>query len=220
MFPRRCKSCKCYVAPQLRKCPRCGKVAPELKPKQTKEDKSEARARRDEKVKVILGKTIHWVPSKFCLEAHANMVEELRRQIDKAESARMRNVLRSHLREVRRTLARAEVPEGKRPWTSEIYHTKQRCVSVFISPKGRRYVSAGRDAPADLIIQNPKRRKYVGMPVCRLQLFDKSPVARMKKAEKQEEETHKKRKKAKKEKRAKKRVADNNADGHYTDHPA
>lgn len=218
-FPRRCKKCRCYIAPQLDHCPKCGKKAPAVAAKPTKEDKDAAKARRDEKVPIVLGKHIHWVPSRFALEANERMVDELRRQIDKAETARMRNVLRSHLRSVRATLARAQVPEGKKPWTSEIYHTKQRCVSIFISPKGKRYVSAGRDGEADLIIQNPKRRKYLGMPFCRLQLFDKSPVARMKKAEKQEEATHKKRKKAKKEKRAKKRGA-GNADGHYTDQPA
>lgn len=80
-------------------------------------------------------------------------------------------------------------------------------MSVFISPKGNRYVSAGNDNPADLIIINPKKRKYRGMPFSRLQLFDKSIFARMKKAEKQEEVTHKKRKKARKEKRAKKHKA-------------
>lgn len=124
MFPRRCKKCRCYIAPQLHRCPRCRKVAPPLGVKPTKEDKHEARAKRDAKVPTVQSKNIHWVPSKFALDAHILMVDELRRKIDKADSAVMRNVHRSELRAVRATLARANVPKGKKPWTSEIYHTK------------------------------------------------------------------------------------------------
>lgn len=204
MFPRRCKSCRCYIAPQLHRCPRCRKIAPAIAAKPTAEDKSAARAKRDAKVPVIQSKNIHWVPSRFSLEAHANMAEEIKRRIAKTDSARMRNVLRSELRATKATLARANVPEGKRPWTSEIFHAKQACISIFISPKNHRYVLADKDGPADLVVEYPRKRKYRGMPFIRLQRFEKSVYARMKKVEKQEEQIHKKRKKAKKD-RAKKR---------------
>jgi len=177
-----------------------------LATKPTKEDKSAARAKRDAKAPVVQSKSIHWVPSKFALEAHTNMVDELKRRIDKEESARMRNVLRSEMRSVRATLDRANVPPGKRPWTSEDFHAKKACISVFISPKNRRYVLAEKEGSADLIIEYPKKRRYVGMPFIRLQRFEKSTYARMAKKEKQEEVVHKKRKKVKANARAKKRA--------------
>lgn len=205
-LPRRCKKCRCYVAPQLQRCPRCNKVAPSnVVVKPTKEEKQEARAKRDAKVPLIHAKNIHWVPSAFALRAHEAMVEELKRRLDKADTARLRNTIRSELRCTKATLARKNVPSGKKAWTSEIFHTKQQCISVFVSPKKHRYVLAERDGPADLIIQNKKNRKT--MPFTRLIRFEKSRYARMKKAEKQEETTHKKRHKVKKEQRAKKRAA-------------
>lgn len=205
MFPRRCKKCRCYIAPQLHRCPRCGKIAPEIAAKPTKEDKADARAKRDAKVPVVQSKSIHWVPSAFSLEAHRGMVDELKRKIAKEESPRMRNVLRSELRMTKTTLDRANVPPGKKAWTSEIFHGKQACVNIFISPKKHRYVMAEKDGVADLIIEYPKKRRYFGMQFIRLERFEKSPYARMVKKEKQEETAHKKRKKAKKERAKRKK---------------
>lgn len=206
MLPRRCKNpkCRCYIAPQLSRCPRCNKVAPAMKAAPTKEEKKDARAKRDAKVSTIHAKHIHWVPSAFAIAAHKSMVEELKRRLDKADTPRLRNTVRSEMRLVKQFLDRCNVPSGKKPWTTEIYHTKQQCISIYISPKKHRYVTADKDAPADLIIIN--RKKHRGMPFSRLQRFEKSRYARMKKQEKQETVVHKKRKKAKKERRAKKRA--------------
>jgi hypothetical protein len=205
MFPRRCKKCRCYVAPQLQRCPRCRKIAPEIAAKPTKEDKAEARLKRDAKVMVIQSRNIHWVPSAFSLEAHTNMVDELKRKIAREESVHMRNVLRSELRMTKATLDRANVPEGKKPWTSEIFHAKQACVPVFISPKKHRYVTAEKDGVADLIIEYPRKRRYFGMQFIRLERFEKSPYARMVKQDKQDDAIHKRRKKAKKERNKRKK---------------
>jgi hypothetical protein len=198
VLPRRCKKCRCFVAPQLHRCPRCKKRAPPLvQPKLSKEDKQAARAKRDAKVPVIRAKHMHWIPSKFSLNAHKQLVIELQRRLDKATSPRLRNVVRSELRAAKAVLARHTAPEGKKAWTWEIYHTKQMCVSVFVSPKGHRYVVAEKDGAADLIIEN---RKHAAFPFSRLERFEKSRYARMKKAEARDEVVHKKRKKAKKQK--------------------
>jgi hypothetical protein len=206
MLPRRCKKCRCYVAPQLSRCPRCNKLAPPLKSvtKPTKEEKAEARVKRDAKAPIIQGKNIHWVPSEFTVQAHKAMVNELERRLAKADTPRMRNTIRSEMRAVKATLARVVVPSGKKPWTSEIFHGKQSCISIFISPKNHRYVTASRDGPADLIIESRKKHRR-SIPFVRLQRFEKSPYARMAKKEKQEDVVHRKRKKAKKERREKKR---------------
>jgi hypothetical protein len=206
MLPRRCKKCRCYVAPQLTRCPRCNKATPSLVVvAPTKEEKQSARAKQDAKVPLIHAKHIHWIPSAFSLEAHRNMVEELKRRLAKADTARMRNTIRSEMRCVKLTLARENVPKGKKGWTSETFHTKQQCISIFISPKKYRYVLADKDGPADLIIANRKRNAPT--PFSRLCRFEKSRYARMKKAEKQEETTNGKRVKAKKDKRAKHKKA-------------
>jgi hypothetical protein len=205
MLPRRCKKCRCYVAPQLTRCPRCAtRAAPLESPKLTREDKQSARAKRDAKVPVVHAKHIHWIPSAFSLRAHEAMIDELNRRLDKADTPRLRNTVRSELRTVRAVLARATVPSGKKPWTTETFHTKQTCVQVFVSPKKHRYVLADRDGPADLIIANRKNRKT--MPFSRLQRFEHSRFARMKKLEKHDETVHKKRTKARKEKHATKRA--------------
>lgn len=205
MLPRRCKKCRCYIAPQLQRCPRCNKLAPAMKTAPTKEEKKDARAKRDAKVPTIHAKNIHWVPSAFSIAAHKSMAEELKRRLAKADTPRMRNTIRSEMRANSAHLARTKVPSGKKAWTTEIFHTKQQCISVFISPKNHRYVSAEKDGPADLIVINRKKHAR-GMPFSRLQRFEKSRYARMKKQEKQEQVVHKKRKKAKKEKRAKRRA--------------
>lgn len=201
MLPRKCKKCKCYVAPQLQRCPRCNTKAPAMKTAPTKEEKQDERAKRDTKVPLLHAKNIHWVPSAFSVQAQTALLNEQERRLAKADTARLRNTIRSEIRATKAHLAKAKVPSGKKPWTTEIFHTKQMCVSVFISPKKHRYVLAERDGPADLIVQNKKR---AAVPFTRLQRFEKSRFARMKKAEKQEEVVHKKRKKAKKERRVKK----------------
>lgn len=200
MLPRRCKKCRCFIAPQLTRCPRCRKLAPPLATSVvTKEDRVAARAKRDAKVPVIYAKHMHWIPSAFARTAHASLVEELQRRLGSTESLRLRNTIRSELRAAKAVLARTTVPKDKKPWTTEIFHTKQMCVSVFISPKKHRYVLAERDGPADLIIINRKNKKEI--PFTRLQRFEHSRFARMKKLEKHEEVVHKKRKKAKKDRK-------------------
>lgn len=206
MLPRRCKKCRCYVAPQLHRCPRCKKVAPEIAPPPTKEDKQAAREQRDAKVPVAHSANIYWKPSALAIEANTKMVAELGRRLAKADTARLRNTIRSELREVKRQLARATPPKGKKVWTTEFVHFKNFCCTVFISPSKKRYVMAERDAPADLIIERPKQRRYRGMRTSRLQLLEKSHYARMKKAETHDETTHKKRTAVKKKARAAKRA--------------
>lgn len=205
MLPRRCKSCRCYIAPQLHRCPRCRATAPAIPTKPTKEERKEARVKRDAKVPVIHAKNIHWVPSVFSLRAHTNMVEELRRRLDKETSPALRNTIRSEMRATKATLARATVPSGKKAWTSEIFHAKQSCISIFIAPSKHRYVLADKDGAADLLVMSRKKHAK-GMPFMRLVRFEKSPYARMMKKEKQEAAVHTKRRKIKKEARAKKRA--------------
>lgn len=204
-LPRRCKKCRCYVAPQLKRCPRCGKLAPSLiVMKPTKEERAEAREKRDAKVPTIQAKNIHWVPSRFALNMHRAMVDELKRRLDKADSARSRNAIRSEMRATKAQLARADVPSDKKAWTTMLFHAKQSSITIFISPKQHRYVLAGRDDPADLLIETRKKHR-ASIPYLRLRRFKKSPYARMLKKERQEEAVHRKRKKAKKEHRAHKR---------------
>lgn len=207
MFPRRCKKCRCYVAPQLHRCPRCNKIAPAIAviTKPTKEEKQAERTKRDRKVPIAHAKNIHWIPSAFALSANRSMVDELKRRLDKADTPALRNTIRSELRATKAQLARASVPDGKKAWTSEIFHAKTSCVSVFISPTKKRYVLAGRDDTADLIIVSRKKHARA-MPFIRLALFERSPYARMLKKEKQDDATHTKRRKVKKEQRAKRRA--------------
>lgn len=205
MLPRRCKKCSCYIAPQLSACPRCGKKspAPVAAVKLTKEEKRAERKKLDAKVPVLHAKNIHWIPSAFSLRVQGDMLTELRRRIDKEESVRVRNAIRSELRLVKKHLARAEVPKGKHGWTTELLKTKIGTVSVFVSPKGHKYVLAERDDTPDLLIEP---RKKVGLTPFRLQRLEKSKHARAAKKEAQEEKVHKKRHKEKKTHRAKKRL--------------
>jgi len=205
MLPRRCKKCRCYIAPHLTRCPRCNAVAPPvIVSKQTKEEKSAERAKRDAKVPVIRGQNIHWIPSAFALRASKDMVEELKRRLAKAETPRQRNGIRSELRLVNAKIARATASSDKHAWTTELFRAEQACIHVYISPKRHRYALAERDAPADLLIA--PRTKSGLQEFIRLQRFEKSPYARMVKKEQQEQAVHTKRKKAKTVHRAKKRM--------------
>lgn len=208
-LPRRCKKCRCYVAPQLDRCPRCNLKAPPMVvavAKATREERAAERAKRDEKLPIVHAKNIHWAPSAFALRTHEEMVPELQRRLDKADTPALRNTIRSELRAVKATLARKTAPSGKHMWTTEIFHAKHACIVIYISPKKHRYVSATRDGPADLLVVNRKKHAR-SLPYSRLVRFERSPYARMAKQEKKEETTHKKRKQAKKEKRLKKRKA-------------
>lgn len=209
MLPRRCKKCSCYIAPHLDACPRCGKASPRPAiaakvPKLTREEKTAQRAKLDAKVPVIRAAKIHWIPSAFSLDTQRLMIDELKRRIDKADSARLRNAIRSELRLVKAHLARADVPDGKHAWTTENLNTKIGCICIYISPKKRRYVLADRDDPADLLIEPRKKLRSIGF--VRLQRFEKSRHARNIKKVEQEDVVHTKRKKEKKKQRAKKRL--------------
>lgn len=205
-LPRRCKHCKCFAAPWLKRCPRCNKVvpAPTVVVKLTKEEKKLEkkleRAKQDIGVPVIHQKNMQWVPSAFSIASHKSLLEEVQRKIARAETAHERNVLRSEIRAIKQVLNKSASPSHR--WTTELFHVKQASISVFISPKGKRYVTAHPDAKADLIIKN---RKSASTPLSRLQLFDKSPYFKMKKAEQKQKAVHKKRSKIKKVHRAHKR---------------
>lgn len=200
-LPRRCKRCRCYVAPQLTRCPRCHKLAPPIIADQlSKADRAAERAKRDQKVPVILQKKMRWAPSATAIAAHEVLLAEAQRKLEKADTPRMRNTLRSEIRCIKQFLAKRST--GNNCWTTELVHFKHHNAIIYLSPKGKRYVLTGKDGPADLIIQY---RKRVGIPFSRLQLFEKSPYARMKRAEEQVEKEHTKRKTAKRERRSKKR---------------
>lgn len=206
MLPRRCKKCRCYVAPQLTRCPRCNaKAAPiVVVEKPTKEDKATERDAHDAKLPTIKSINMKWVPSAFSMECHRGLLEETKRKLDKVDTARGRNALRSEIRLLKRYMARADGVNPAKRWTNEFFRTKKAAVCIFISPKGKRYVLASRDGPATLRI---KHRKRQGMAFSRLLLFEKSPYARMVKEEKKDAVIHTKRKRAKKERRIRKRSA-------------
>jgi hypothetical protein len=205
MLPRRCKHCRCYVAPQLTRCPRCGKVSPSnVVVKPTKEEKLAARKKQDAKVPILRAKHMHWIPSVFSLKAHRSKLEELNRLLERADSARGRNAIRSEIRITKAHLARKAVPSGKKAWTTESLYVKHSYVTVYISPKKHRYVLADRDTPADLLIEPTKKNASLGM--IRLQRLEKSGHMRTIRKHEQEEAQHSKRKKVKKEHRAKKRL--------------
>ena len=206
MLPRKCKSCRCYVAPHLLRCPRCNTRAPALAvpQKPTKGDRDAERAKRDAALPMIRAVKMKWAPSVLTLRSHEKLHREVQRKLSDADTPRLRNSLRSELREIRRVLARGTNIDRKHTWTTEIFHAKHVAVTIFISPKGKRYVLATRDGPADLIVQN--RKKNRGLPFTRLVLFERSPYARMAKKDKQDAAVHTKRKKAKKERRLKKRT--------------
>lgn len=204
MLPRRCKKCRCYVAPHLKSCPRCGTVAPSVVGKPTKEERKEARAKQDNKVTVIQGKNIHWIPSELSLKLHRDKLDELGRLLERADSARGRNTIRSEIRITKAHLARKTVPPGKKGWTTETLYGKHSYVIIFISPKKHRYVSADKDRPADLLIEPAKKNRSLGL--MRLQRFEKSALSKAIKKNQKEEGTLKQRSKIKKAHRAKKRM--------------
>lgn len=201
-LPRRCKHCKCFAAPWLKHCPRCSKSVPMavVVVKLTKEEKKLERAKLDVGVPVIHQSNMQWLPSKLAIESHTILLDEARRKFDKAESAQERNALRSELRIIKAVLNKKA--DAKHRWTTELFHAKQASIQVFVSPKGRRYVTAASEATADLIIKNKKRSAN---PTSRLQLFDKSPYFKMKKADTKQDAIHAKRKKVKKVQRMHKR---------------
>lgn len=207
MLPRRCKKCRCYVAPHLKKCPRCGTVAPtNVVVKPTKEEKVAARAKLDSKVTTIQGANIHWIPSAVSLRVHQDKLKELGRLLDKAETPRARNTIRSEIRSTKALLARKDVPSGKKAWTTEHLIGPKSYVVVFVSPKGHKYVLAERDTLADLLIVPAKKKHRRTTPVLRLQRLEKSEHMRIIKKQQREEAVHSKRKKSKKAHRAKKRL--------------
>ena len=198
-LPRRCKHCKCFAAPWLDRCPRCGKSVPlaVVVVKLTKEEQQAERLKKDEDVPTIHQKNMQWVPSAFSIASHKVLLDEAKRKLDRAETAHERNVIRSEIRIIKSVLNKTA--DAKHKWTTELFHAKQASISIFISPKGQRYVTALGEAKADLIIIN---RKRAANPRSRLQLFEKSPYAKMVKQEKKEAATHTKRKKAKKKKKS------------------
>lgn len=207
MLPRRCKKCRCYVAPHLKACPRCGTVAPSnVVAKPTKEEKVAARAALDEKITVIQGSNIHWVPSEFSLRIHQDKLKEFDKLLDKAKTPKARNTIRSEIRATKEHLARKHVPSGKKAWTSDKIATRHAYVTIFISPKGHKYVLAERDGPADLLIVPAKKKHRRATPVLRLQRLEKSVHMKIIKKQQKEEAVHSKRKKSKKAHRAKKRL--------------
>lgn len=126
----------------------------------------------------------------------------MRRQLEHASTPSQRNALRSHIRLLKATLARAQNGTRANRWTHEIFHGKYNSIAVFISPKQHRYVLAPKDGAADLIIKN---RRSTGIEFTRLQRFEKSKFARAVKKEAQQDKTHAKRKKVKQERRKLKR---------------
>lgn len=201
-LPRRCKHCRCYTAPWLKRCPRCNKKVPfdKVAVKLTKEEKQVERDKKDIGVPVIHQSKMQWVPSRFAIESHQTLVDETKRKLERAEGARNRNALRAEIRAFKTTLARTASP--KRRWTTELFRAKQATIHILISPKGKRYVPAHPDHKVDLIIKNVKKSVS---PISRLQLFDKSPYHKMVKVEKREEKIHAKRTKVKKVRREQKR---------------
>lgn len=206
MLPRRCKKCRCYVAPHLKSCPRCGTLAPDVASKPTKEERAVARAALDTKVPTIQGSNIHWVPSEFSLRIHRDNLKELDKKLDKAETPRARNAIRSEIRATKAHLARKDVPAGKKPWTTERIVARDSFVVVFVSPKSHKYVLAERDGPADLLIVPAKKKHRLTTPTLRLQRLEKSVHMRIIKKQQKEEAVHSKRKKSKKAHREKKRL--------------
>lgn len=201
-FPRRCKHCRCFTAPHLKRCPRCDKVVPSnVVIKLTKEEKQAERVKLDADVPVIHRKNMQWVPSALSIRCHQQLLDEVRDKLKRADTAHERNVLRSEIRCIKTTLNKT-ASDAKRRWTTELFRAKHASIHVFISPKGKRYVGAESDRPADLIIKNGPK---ASTPLSRLQLFEKSPYFKMQQADAKQDKIHKKRKKSKKERRLKKK---------------
>ena len=170
-LPRRCSKCKCYIAPQLLKCPQCRAPAPAVKnAAATKEERAAKIAKEEAKLPVIRRKKVKWKPSTFAIEAHRALEQEIKRKIGKAESARLRNALRSELRVVRATLKRGEQKGSF--WRHEFQYELSGSVPVLISPKGRKYVIAEKDEPATLLMESRKH----GLGMMRLVRFEQSAV--------------------------------------------
>lgn len=201
-LPRRCGQCKCYVADQLKRCPRCNRVVPPRAEAvvATKEDREAARAKADAKVPLIHAKNMRWRPSLMAIASHRALMHEVQEKIKRADTPRLRNALRSELRQIKTVLARAR--SEPKQWTTEIFHTKHASVYIFVSPKQHKYVLAGRDDAADLIIQN---RRRTGVPFTRLMRIEKSPLARQMREQAKAEAVEKKRRKAKRDRKQQKR---------------
>lgn len=170
-LPRRCQQCKCYVAPHLLKCPRCGRAAPIAIPTalRVKDERAERNAREEAKLPKIMH--VKWKPSEFAVRQYQLLEKEILRRLDKADTARARNAIRSELRLTRKVIA-----DGKKKgtyWRSEIAYELSGAVFIFISPKGRRYVRAEKDETASLLMRMRERGlpKYV-----RLVRFETSNV--------------------------------------------
>lgn len=196
-LPRRCTYCKCYVANWLTHCPRCNKLAPAIIQsnggKPTLEEREEERTTRDAKLPRIHGKKMQWKPSLFSIDQQRLMLDEVRERIERSETPEMRNALRSELRLIKATLAKAERTHC---WTYETHPSKHENFFIYISPKGRRYVLSTRDGPADLIIEN---KRGAAFPITRLQRFENSRYARVLKEHAEETHANVQRKKAKKQ---------------------
>jgi hypothetical protein len=164
--------------------------------KLTKEEKVAARLAKDADVPMIHQKNMQWVPSALTVQIHKQTLHEVERKLSDADTPRQRNALRSEIRQIKRVIGTTAEPAHR--WTSETFHGKYASVLVYISPKNRRYVLAGADTPADLIIKN---RRSAGVPFSRLQLFDKSAHAKYVKEDKKAATAHQTRVKIKKAKR-------------------
>lgn len=200
-LPRRCKKCQCFIAPQLRRCPRCNALAPDVKTAPTKEDRAEQRAALDDDVPHIKRKKIRWAPSVRAVERHQQTYADLKRQLARAETPRARNALRSEMRACNAVIVKGATRKGA--WVTEFFRTKRFVIPVFISPKGNRYVSAPSDIKPDLVVQT---RRGAAVPWARLLRFEKSPYQRYAKDEQKAERVQKKRHAAKKQRRAQKKT--------------
>jgi hypothetical protein len=143
---------------------------------------------------------MQWQPSAMKLESHRRSLVECQKRLKLAETPAMRNAVRSEIRGLKKVLATTTNPKFR--WMHEFFRTKHSSVPTFLSPKGHRYVLAGSDDDAQLIIIN---RKSAGIALTRLRRFEKSPLYRMQQAANKEDKAVKTRKKVKKERRARRR---------------
>ena len=164
-LPRKCTHCHCYVANWLTHCPRCNKLAPAIIQsnggKPTLEEREEERTARDALLPRIHGKKILWKPSAFSIEQQTLMLDEVRQRIEDSDTPELRNALRSELRLIKATLAKATGADAKHRWTYETHPSKHENFFIYISPKGHRYVLSTRDGPADLIIGTLRTRLFL-----------------------------------------------------------
>jgi hydroxylamine reductase (hybrid-cluster protein) len=166
--------------------------------KSTKENRAETLAKWDSGTPVIHQKNMQWKPSELAIASHHGLLKEVNAKLKDADSARLRNALRSERRLIERVLAKAK---RKKCWRAEVIHTRHTSVQVFVSPKNHRYVLASDDLKADLIVKN---RKTAALPFTRLLRFEKSQypklIAQQKKAAEAATKKQKERKAAKKSK--------------------